>query len=1033
MHTQLRSFFVRALTILALWAPASHAFVCEPSKDLTARQSWDQNLFGWTGLVDVSAIRCDLEISKIYYDWVDAKSPADFRVSERLLQVLNQIETLGPKASAIGGSVQEILTFMITKAYDEGRGAEYLDHLARLKVPSDLIVQNVFKATAPSPTVVDAAAKRDFTKLELTADLSWQLSEYYRLNLKGNKEATVRFFEAIKFAGRKDSGISCDGCALRLFELAQEDRATIGTIETALVAELNAQKADLRAEYIHRTYLNTLCQESKCLRRLGDLGFDTGATVSIESKEYSALFNSFGGTPYQLTVLTHLALESKADKAVALFNLGAKASEDPSLYDIALVKGISSILEKIPVPEASSTMSNSYNFVQVRRATVDVAPDPTLNLYRFLPKGERVIGNKELVGLTWRALAASATLGSEKLKQALTIVERDFVKIEDLIQSEFRFSGYSAISATELTKWFPSFIKTLSETGRLKPGTVSLLLNSMFKNEIYQIREYDRDPFLEMLVSLRKYDGKIELDRAVFAKAINPTFRATEATAFRSATLRAIEEYSTLTGYRLANARRRLKGEALRYPPRSYVAKPYTTVFEYDLDGIKTKVDIAKTTREAFAFLQAQKSGYNTRNAWLAGARALAAKHFARSKDKSVTVTDLEKILLDKAGKFSSTKKLKLAFDGVAGKPLAYNKDAINIFDAFSIQKLQCSSGTALFAHEMILSQMAFGADRVPVIIHTRGHAMPGFLKRAGSADWTLEGVETTVDGEQIVDFGFVKDNAVPMAVVELSDHYASEVLINGILDAAAFKAAVLEKMKTRYGFKALESSFALPPGADAELNNNLFAFGSANVPAGDLPRTPKSRVTPSDYVNRTPILQGPSRQQEITGELQFRAAPPAYLDLESLYHAIHMLTRSSDKALDAANLVAADSYDYSKSRTYHAFDYNQGYGEFFVAFDRNGIAAMDQFISPYSYGWSKDSARCVLMGSGYFSGAPTALVKSPSDKRAAYAGVIDEGGRVHVLCDFGSGVDKEQSLKLMNQVFEGLIRGQLKDSTPYG
>ncbi|MCB0394067.1 MAG: hypothetical protein KDD25_05880, partial [Bdellovibrionales bacterium] len=145
------------------------------------------------------------------------------------------------------------------------------------------------------------------------------------------------------------------------------------------------------------------------------------------------------------------------------------------------------------------------------------------------------------------------------------------------------------------------------------------------------------------------------------------------------------------------------------------------------------------------------------------------------------------------------------------------------------------------------------------VMIFQAGHILPGYMERIGKT-FRLYGIETTVKGKGIVDFGPVENLSVPIRVVKANDFIAQEIFKSYLsLDEANMLAEnMLESAANEYGIplKNLEEIIRSKSGEIAEStqlgktntridnsdsstidapNSSVFSFGTAEVPDGDI------------------------------------------------------------------------------------------------------------------------------------------------------------------------------------------------------
>lgn len=180
---------------------------------------------------------------------------------------------------------------------------------------------------------------------------------------------------------------------------------------------------------------------------------------------------------------------------------------------------------------------------------------------------------------------------------------------------------------------------------------------------------------------------------------------------------------------------------------------------------------------------------------------------------------------------------------------LKYNKAATSVADILKLGKLQCYSASSLFdlSLRQQMSGSAFDAAN-NVMIYESGHILPGYVK-----DGQLHGIEMTTKGKAQVKYGTLKDHQFPLrlvdagywAVVEIFKFSASNTaeMATKALEATAKKLNVPLTAINRPETSSSPNASTLP----TVLNSSPFAFGSPDVPDGDL-----DRETMNDPIERT-------------------------------------------------------------------------------------------------------------------------------------------------------------------------------------
>ncbi|MEW6057128.1 MAG: hypothetical protein AB1540_10990 [Bdellovibrionota bacterium] len=215
-----------------------------------------------------------------------------------------------------------------------------------------------------------------------------------------------------------------------------------------------------------------------------------------------------------------------------------------------------------------------------------------------------------------------------------------------------------------------------------------------------------------------------------------------------------------------------------------------------------------------------------------------------------------------------------------------YLVSADSLVDVLKNGAAQCYSGTILFeslyrrTHSV---QQFIDANRV--VIHAPGHILPGFLVKESDLKWRLYGIETTVNGRGIVDYGATAELDSPIRVVDANDFLITEVFrkhleptkievfAQSVLKSTADRFAIpLEKLEAK--IQALQGSQvkSSKPYAQAvyvaesgkwegqKINSTLFGFGRADIPEGrqkrnyqDIlpPEQPRDPKDPEDFFEK--------------------------------------------------------------------------------------------------------------------------------------------------------------------------------------
>lgn len=173
------------------------------------------------------------------------------------------------------------------------------------------------------------------------------------------------------------------------------------------------------------------------------------------------------------------------------------------------------------------------------------------------------------------------------------------------------------------------------------------------------------------------------------------------------------------------------------------------------------------------------------------------------------------------------------------GNPLRYNRRAFRLTQPIFENRVQCYSGSLLFH---ILTELA-GLTKTPrFALFTEGHVLPGILNDNGNELW---GIESTAEGDGLVNFGSVSKIAGKIRIMEMYPFLLIELLKSEISNFPELYAESQDALK-KYGFSVeklhpLDQERIHPVKKDTEsydvLNATPFGFGSVNVPLGDRKR----------------------------------------------------------------------------------------------------------------------------------------------------------------------------------------------------
>jgi len=224
--------------------------------------------------------------------------------------------------------------------------------------------------------------------------------------------------------------------------------------------------------------------------------------------------------------------------------------------------------------------------------------------------------------------------------------------------------------------------------------------------------------------------------------------------------------------------------------------------------------------------------------------------------EKAVTSEQgLDQNLSDQTLKFISSlpksknaTDLKLAIESALlqrndNKPILYNSSAIQVSQPLFNGRLQCASGSLLYVlsatHQANVSNL--------VVIFRSGHMLPGVMVKA-KGGYQLQGIETTANGEALVDYGPAAKIDTNQIVVSADDYLISKALEGVIANVPQFKQAVIDRAIKRFGLPkptvvdgetvvGSNGQITYSYGGVSLANASIFAFGVPSAPFGDLER----------------------------------------------------------------------------------------------------------------------------------------------------------------------------------------------------
>jgi hypothetical protein len=177
------------------------------------------------------------------------------------------------------------------------------------------------------------------------------------------------------------------------------------------------------------------------------------------------------------------------------------------------------------------------------------------------------------------------------------------------------------------------------------------------------------------------------------------------------------------------------------------------------------------------------------------------------------------------------------------GKKTLYNKAAVSILDLIGDNKLQCYSGTVL---NQIVMRTLYTAgefrDRHLVIIFESGHVLPGYFELEAKG-FHLYGIETTVKGRGMVDYGMASELKAPIRIVDAEYFALVETLKTNLKDPAKTVDSIVKMTAEKYGIAVSAIDISLTRGKNPVLNSSPFGFGESTVADGDQERIERESV----------------------------------------------------------------------------------------------------------------------------------------------------------------------------------------------
>ncbi len=168
---------------------------------------------------------------------------------------------------------------------------------------------------------------------------------------------------------------------------------------------------------------------------------------------------------------------------------------------------------------------------------------------------------------------------------------------------------------------------------------------------------------------------------------------------------------------------------------------------------------------------------------------------------------------------------------GRRGAPLLYNREFRSLAHPLLAGRVQCYSGTMMF-----YAMTELGGRFSPrFALFAEGHVLPGILRWIDGKK-RLYGIETTVQGAGLSDFGPASEVSGEIRVVEMYPFLLIELLKSETANFPELFAAAGESLK-KFGFsperlRPLDSDG--PARTDDILNATPFGFGRSDAPSGD-------------------------------------------------------------------------------------------------------------------------------------------------------------------------------------------------------
>lgn len=220
-------------------------------------------------------------------------------------------------------------------------------------------------------------------------------------------------------------------------------------------------------------------------------------------------------------------------------------------------------------------------------------------------------------------------------------------------------------------------------------------------------------------------------------------------------------------------------------------------------------------------------------------------------------------------GKLEDTKvEVEKMLVNVSGKELFYNIAANSPLDVYLNNRMQCYSGTVFMQFQWRAGRRNQFVDKNPVVIYEFGHILPGYMIKTDEG-YALLGIETTVGGKAVKNYGQVKKLNLPMRIVDAEIFALIEIFKSKVRNGDSLLTSALEQTAKKYGIPLndLEARVSENAGLTLDgrstdknnifLNSDFMMFGNINsAPQGDVARSYNDTLYgPGDAVLAQPRL----------------------------------------------------------------------------------------------------------------------------------------------------------------------------------